>query len=69
MSKNEKRLKVAEAVAERLFTVSHGTKYAEKGNRLAVMKEAQLKEKSLGGWCFDAAKSEIAAVLLEKGVL
>ena len=50
-------------IADRLFTVSFGTKFAEKGTRLAVMKGNTPHETHLGGWCRSAAESEIEAIL------
>ena len=62
----QRRLRVQRLVrqiADRLFTVSYGTKDAQKGERLAVMKGKMPHETHLGGWCRSAAEREIEAVL------
>lgn len=62
----QRRLRVQRLVrqiADRLFTVSYGTKDADKGTRLAVMKGKMPHEIHLGGWCRSAAEREIEAVL------
>lgn len=55
--------RVVRQIADRLFTVSYGTKDAEEGTRLAVMKGNMPHETHLGGWCRSAAEMEIEAVL------
>lgn len=69
LTPEQKRMKIAKVIAGRLFTISHGTKDAETGRRLAVMKGERPHEIELGGWCRSAAEREIVAVLLEKGIL
>lgn len=64
-----KYAKIAKEIANRLFTVSHGTKHAEKGVRLAVMSGKMPNEKHLGGWCQSAAEKEIEQVLMEQATL
>lgn len=60
--------RMARQIADRLFTVSYGTKDADKGTRLAVMKGKMPHEIHLGGWCRSVAEREIEAVLSnEKG--
>lgn len=58
--------RTARLIADRLLTVSYGSKHAEKGTRLAVMKGEIPNEKHLGGWCRSAAEREIVNVLKEQ---
>ncbi len=50
-------------IVDRLFTTSYGTKNAQKGTRLVVMKGQHPNEIELGGWCMAAVEQEIESVL------